>query len=693
MIRALLAAVLALAVLATPARAAEPLLQLVSEHPYELHVDSDSPKVHVPVGFVADVDDLLVRVVSARLGDQERPDVVDSFQPELVAESETRGAAIVVTVRTVRPTLQQGSYDVLLDVVRRDDPDRRQRIALEIVHPAASLRPVSTLQIRRRDDFLFFGGGKTTSPPLTLRETAGRSRLTDVAVLQVDLPSSPHDGKLRFDDAGTIRPRKQGRLDYTLSGSFPIGTSTGALDVEAPQLAAAVPVAYEIRHQRNPWWIPVLVLLGVGTSFLLRHLLSTVVDRNEARLRISALKAQLAKEVEERPDVGYGNELRGIVAKVDTALGEKDPPTLVAAERTAQEEFASARADYDRRRGAAQAALAKTETVVATPWRLPATVAAVVAEARTRLGEAEETLKTGDIGAAETAAREVERDLAEQVRDSADAWCGEARAFLDALATVPVPLRESVASARAEVDAALPAALLGSAQPDAQALLAGVHSAHRAVELLRRDVLPALGEILSEFQTLLTGKASEDSLTTLERARAELSSDSGQAVKAAVVAAEAALRTTESAQSPEAQAKLNGMLERGELLQAAREMGTAPDRDRGERAPGWVSGPRVPVDAADVPTPAPVIHTTITERVLTADAAAARRWRAEIFRADALRTVLIAVILAAAGYAAFQGKFDGTVPELIAVFFWGLGLDFSVQSALEATGQPPRTSA
>jgi hypothetical protein len=292
--------------------------------------DADSTAIRIPItlrsGLAA--KDLTVEMLDVALGELEQPALTDAFVPSVQAPGGSRGAALIITVKSDHG-LRAGTYNVLL-VIRKPQssatPMEEQRLQLQLSHPAAQLQAPSTLIIERTHyiPYLWLSTPKPTS--LSLREITRDSRVGstagDLTIQQSDpakTGDSPISGRLRFTKPTAVPAGRVAEHDFVLDGDFPLGRAAGTLLVTAPQLQSPVTVNFEVRTRLYPIWIVLVALAGILLGWWTRVFLSNRIARERAREQAFELLQRLDREIARRPDQDFQQKARDIRAK----LGDK----------------------------------------------------------------------------------------------------------------------------------------------------------------------------------------------------------------------------------------------------------------------------------------------------------------------------------------------------------------------------------
>lgn len=693
-------------VCAPPAVAAgKPLLSLVRGTSHEMRDDARSVTVSVPVEPAKRVAlrDLTLTVMSVALGNREEPGLVEAFVPTLVPRSRGRAARIDVRVNT-QHAADPGEYRVLLEVHRRT---RRQRIALTITHPAATLHAPATVIVERTEGFLLWKE-KLGSRPLRLAETSGKTRLGPLAVDQVDGPTGSRvtNGEVTFPNAREVAPRRRTTLAPTLSGSFPRGTSTGTLAVDAPQLASAVSVAYEVRSKRHVGTLLLAIMLGVLAGYLARVGLKAIIDRNRQRQRGYELLDDIAAEREQRPDSVFEKAVDDLSEGFAPQLSKRGTPEEIKAKiDTAAKRFEKAVNDHETATAATRSALIDLTTLVETPWAAPRDIRERLTSQGEELQAATAALERNDATSAKAAISRARSAISGPVRDRAQAWSVRVEEFLaaPALTRLPVALRVQVDAARSDLSTTIASAGLDEPQPNLNRILPAVHvgesrlrrtvAALSQVSLTVADVVDALRDGASTDRDALAAvEAADRALSSTLRTRLD-----DPAFDTIVERLDALLDTLRTAIEQPVEgdmailAQVRARLDVGRYADAA----TIAARPRVRAEPRLSRSSTTSAAAAVAYQPNLVAAETAVApaTIATQRAAPLERFRVRLSRATSLavlaqasllRTLLVLAAAVLAGYALLSNAFVGSVEQLIAAFFWGFASDVTAEGLVAA---------
>lgn len=544
---------------------------------------------------------------------------------------------------------EAGEYTVTALLVAGD---HRQSVTLTLVRPAARLSATATVEVEAFDSLPIAGrwpgddGGGVlplgvdrgaSLVSLTARQVEpGRGRVVLSAACDGDAPC-PLDEASPVALAAPGRPDGVVRLDYEVEG-FPLGTTTRTVELRSPQLAAPTTVAFEVTRRRSPLLIPLVVVAGVATGWLVRTALTGAI----ARGRLARSRRRLAEEVDGLHRRYADDDLRADLDRLARDASEAaDEERLEAVRKEVSELLGAAQ---DRLAGARQRVEAVAAPVAGT-WTLPPAVAEALRDLRGAVVALEDRLRAGDgSGAVEQAAG------AENLLHALDS---RGRAWIDGLAATLARLGQAIAGA----------------QPGG-----GIDVLGDAVARARSQAATADGdgprEVLQRCQALL-GHADDvlERAVAVVEARAARDQELARSVLAALRAgpdAEARLRhatplLAELLRVPAPTAAAGATVRESSLRRVAN--GGAPVGERADLAPASL-------DPGARHAGAPAAPYALSLTLGTA--------------AELGRAAILAVLVAVAAYATYGSDWVGTLPDIVTVFGWAFALDLSVEAVQAA---------
>ncbi len=717
--------------LAAPALARD-LVELPAGQVYSVKVDADVRTLWIalaaPAGGTLDGLDVGQKPIDVGLGDWHDNSLREAFTATLSESAPGQHPGIALEVQLAKLP-QPGTYDVRLSLRQGQE---RQFLNLQVLVPEARLRAQATPLVERVIGL--FNGVEDTPGLFTLSETSGRSRVTNLSLQPVTAATSGDTtltGYLRFDTApGTppvpvvIPPGGSANIPYSVSGDFPVGTAKGTVELLSPQLQTPLTVTYEVRTRRTVLWVPLLLVLGLLTGYLLRTWLKYQVELNEKRVAAESLRQKLEEERRLRPDPLYLASL----AEVDAPLAQLrtlDVKGLAEQLPKAEQKFEAARAEFDKRQAETQARLAEAEQLLSIAWSLPPSVQETLGKAREALGASRRLLESHSVAAADEALGNQLASLAQRLREQLRAWRRSVDTQLARFDDAPLPLREedqkTLSTQIERLHDALRQLPLDAAQLDLRAVLSGAHDA-------RTMLINTEPQLREQLQRILYGvrdvfDAGGVPLTGLEQELREWSRPPSDRVEDELEWLINRSRPLERVLKQVTVAQLRGTPDeatRG-LIDQRRYVDLAARvvKQRQEEAhrgspilesftepfglPEAEPPPATAISLPSVPAIPPVTFPETPHGLLGAIPEALSRLLERLVRpaapvapaagqalafktllwARAARTIIAGIGIIAVGYILFAEKFTGTDQDMATVFVWGFTIDVSVDALVD----------
>jgi hypothetical protein len=502
---------------------------------------------------------------------------------------------------------------------------------------------------------------------------------------------------------------------------FPVGNSTGKLEINSPDLKAPITVDVEVKARLYGYWIPVLVVLGLIAGLQLREWLPQRIALSAAEAAGAQATAKVREQVELIKDAQFLQAVKPALEELErhwmrpskawARLAAVDrASSIVKAQDAAKAAIDSALADLAVRMQAARGTLAALIRVAAQPERLPPPMHSAFAAIPDACEQASAALEKQDAAGAQSVLDRARSDMVRALRQAWSAWLQTHPALdadLNMLRALMDPRRDTArgygpaGTVLAQRAYDLAAANLGT--PDFEDLaavargldawrdLGAARSAALAlwVQHLASDTgsllwlvgsrLPANANLDAEAEAVRTASAAllEGLRGQVMRAGAfeALAVDPKPLFKAAsdLVRACVAASRADAAASAEALQ----LLDQRQYFSAVLALPY-----RGEQE--WAE----PIgDAAkDVQLPAPpyigqALPIALPGAPARVDAATLEQLRLratrEVLMAQRWTSVVVGLITVLVSYAFFQDRFVGTAGEVLGLFFWGMSADLS----------------
>ncbi|WP_437981397.1 hypothetical protein [Sorangium sp. So ce117] len=475
----------------------EPLVKAVAVSEQEIYDDGRQGEHRFPFTPADGVDPSALTAHVTRVLVGQRPDL-QRIQVFLVSAKVLPEAGPTILVKIQKPELvaKPASYELGLVLKgKARDSEVTQTVSLKLVHPAAQLRLPPTLVISRSQlPLLDLSWGDYPST-LELTEISQRSRLSGVTLRQVDEPlhqGEPVHGRVQRQTIAAIGAGWTEPAPIALSGSFPMGTTKGRLEVSAPQLEAPVLFDYEVRARAPTILVPLVFLAGVGLGQLLRGRLLKREEKLARELRASDIRDKL-KRLAQRSERDAKVALQQQLQALDDAGGdeEKLDAEIVKADKLLE---ATRLARAEARQKLLQK-LAREAAVLDRGWMLsPVMELAPVADA---LAEAQRRAAEDDLVEARNAERRAEEATYALARSARD-WAGKLVIRLEEIERLFQPARSTFSAMIQAVRSSCAAVKAEPGSVALEPLLTAAHAANDAALQLAQQLDRALSALADE---------------------------------------------------------------------------------------------------------------------------------------------------------------------------------------------------
>jgi hypothetical protein len=339
-----------------------------------------------------------------------------------------------------------GSYVLSLDISEtapaEGRPPKAQAVTLTLQRPEPKLVTSSQLLI---DQEYFTWPSHSRASRLRLTEQSKKARLTGVQIVDVRDPSSnvPVDRAML---AVTLTPPTiaAGSVVFPqvqVDGSFPLGTTTGKLEIRADQLATPLTINYEVRAKQTAWWIVLITAAGFLFGWWIRKYLSNRQARAKALAAASRVLEDVRNTLAQIADAEFRAAAQAAQSKLLGARREPKAEKIDEVVAQSIEALASARTALAARRKTVVETLEPLAALARRNWQLPSDSATSgLAQLRAELGEVQSLLDQHDAGRARDRLGLIPTGvLVQLVRDLAT-WRFEAEKYLAALVRHPPAL-------------------------------------------------------------------------------------------------------------------------------------------------------------------------------------------------------------------------------------------------------------
>jgi hypothetical protein len=417
--------------------------------------DEDIIRVDLVLQPAGKVIEPILRDVA--LGDRHDQTFMNLFTVEMEKLPPDAKAHPAMLIRVKPRSLQQGSYKLRIELrplkpVVADKSQAPAKPAKAAVPKSTTIAPVVakeppsvTIELKLPDTKIktadklvinqVWHGILTDDPPaLNLTGTSGQNiRLTDVKIHQTDLSGKETVAsslKVNFASVPEIAPGDTKSSAITLVGTFPLGTSTGAALITAPQLKDPVWITFDVKARRAKWIIVAVMMLGLFLGFAVRIWVKKRMELQEARLKAFAAYEIIEREAK-RPDAEFGRLVNPSLVALDTAIKHGNVEALNKAITDANTVLAAAIADLNSRRDIAKRQLETLTRLAKNRPMLPIAIAEAITIDGAALETARGLLGTDDVAGAQQSMKPSITTLGDALGDAASTWRGNAKSMLD----------------------------------------------------------------------------------------------------------------------------------------------------------------------------------------------------------------------------------------------------------------------
>jgi hypothetical protein len=614
------------------------------------------------------------------------------------------GLKVHVDLNTLAET---GTYTVTVALTATGDAaqPKTQGLTFQLTHPAASLTAVAALKLEHVG--FFFSPGEGLPTKLRLHESTRRSRLTEVTLEDKGTGEVLVQRQTAGQDASplTVPAGETVFVPLEVTGNRTLGTHSGMLTLRAPQLASPVEVAYEVIVRHPKWMIPAVLLLGLGIGFFTRIFLRNRIEKRKAQDDLLMQWQALEQERSRYPDAGYQERLKAIAGNLDRAGTEGKVEEMRTALQTARTDLLAAQEALSHQRKAAGTRAGQLKALLEKGRQLPTRLSQPMVQAAQALREALTRVDTDPTGVL-VQLEAAESGLNTRLLQEATEWRRTLRmqAVLSEL-----PLETEVQTQLGGQWTALQQSMEPlqdglESQPLLESLEDSFAKARTFSEQLQTQVVSRVRSTLEILEQGMQDLEHFKTLRTRTDAFAQRRNDWERAeglaalYREARTLLEALAGLIRSQTPPAAEAAVSALLEEYRYEEAARAAVPAA-----KPPPETMLGPQPlffggeddressPLPARSTSAPTDMLLRDTLKQVpsllaagmggpsLTLHQLQARNLRA-LFWEQALRSVLVWLVLVFAAFLLFEKAFIGTFMDYATLFFWAFTTDASVEA-------------
>jgi hypothetical protein len=217
-----------------------------------------------------------------------------------------------------------GTYEVSIayNIDTGREKDHMKLLTLTLLRPAAILDTISTVYIN-------VIGTSVTGTPFAIQETGGKAAINCLHLFAPVFPGARVWNLVVF-------PARSHRIPAgsTFSTAYvpnrnwlrklPLGTTTGKIQIMAPEMSVPLSVPFVIVHKLSKGWIIFVVFLGLLAGALIRHLLKDRREWEILRLKGYQLSQRIVEETAKVGDPVFRQEMDVLIKDLNKDLGAKE---------------------------------------------------------------------------------------------------------------------------------------------------------------------------------------------------------------------------------------------------------------------------------------------------------------------------------------------------------------------------------
>lgn len=704
----------------------QPLVTLVSGAnqtflPKDLKSDSDF-EVRIPV-TVADGKKLNVRKLDVIYKDGRTEGLFKAFDVIPVDASAAEGAALLVTSKQ---TLWPGVYVVSLGIAASDTPKDEQSVVLNLTVPSPQVTATPKVVVSQLILPWPFGSSPFADT-LEVRETSGKIAALELTPMEMhDAPAHGDaiSASLKFGvpaSGPSARLKAPAKFVVTPEGEFPLGTTTGHIDIVSPSISPSLSVPFEVRAHRSQLLILLVAALGTLLGWYVRVHLTQRQTLLDAKGAIAAATRTVLRARQTCQDPGFGASMLTLLQQLADAQETDDPKKMNDAAKAVEDEVKKQRDALEARVPAVSTKIQNVHKIADVQWSLPPSLSGAVSALRGPVSRATDLLSQRNLTDAEALIDTQIDDAIPALARGLVQFGQQLSKYLDAAASSPFPAtgpntqrlsdlaKESVSTAQ-EIASAV---RTGSLEETTVALNkthalfqevkgfadAAVAMANNLCDFVRERLREAFGDIDARFapvreastaaaeqfaqgvltpQTAIFGLGTESVRAAWKGMLLSLSPSVAQDTLQDALGHAQWQQAVELAIKAAAKAPDTHALDEQKAMSARTDLVTELTDSEGVTAaaatPATSLGTQLPID------PAKEIASQSKDR---------QAFIAQSRATAALQSFCFGALFVVGAYVAYGENWIGTAKEMLAVFVLAFGMDLTSDSVLSALKKPP----
>lgn len=444
------------------------------------------------------------RIFDVQYRDGRSNAIVADFEADINPADAHHGDSLVIQTTPNSQNLRPGAYTVTVHVAPKSSPDKAQEIVLVLQKPAPTLSLGPTVVIKHQNNFLGLGWSRTDAGELQLHEDSRNAGLTGIQLRVVPDQGEEHPENMTLQlpaQPFSINAAGEFKASIVPTGSFPLGTSKGKIEIRTPDLTNISSVSYEVRTREHPALILLVAALGAFFGWLVRVFLQHRQELGSASIQASTVAEAIDDARRLIKDRNYGARLEQIRNAVQSASAGGNSAQILQSAKDATESLKKLQTEFETDRAAELAATRPINDVLLKRWNLPASVQTALESARTKLDRVSALLTDNDLTGAKTQREALTNTELVDLINTALEWRLYLSRYFEALVTSAPPIadpeRENLRKTAVKLAENLPQAptVVSTTPAAADAELDTVHR----LSFASKDAIDHLGATARDF--------------------------------------------------------------------------------------------------------------------------------------------------------------------------------------------------
>jgi hypothetical protein len=631
------------------------------------------------------------------------------FEAKVTPATDTHDVALVVIVKSSANKVRPGTYSVGVHLEPFSEKGKvlPQLVSLTLHRLAPEIEVRGTIVLGQVEAIngnlepkpgelqLIEKSHKADATNLTFTDyrDSQSSRIADSGTVQVVLGEGKHENVL---SAGGIR-----KLSVLPRGEFPLGTTSGKIDIRSSELSAPVTATYQVYARRNLGWLAALATAGIICGLIIRVSLQNLRQRLQARIAASETMQQIANYLADIDDTTFRDAVVKIRKNIRTASQSTDPDSIAAAVKAANDNLVAELSAVEQRLKPLVESTNALQSVLDRNWMLPPQSQALLQQALVQLRGVKELLKRRNTGEADAELSQMMKDSVYRLSTSLGKWSADLGKYLSVLAAHPPPLPSDAQTGLKQFadevtgQASWPYVMSASIDGEmAKASLEKAHGFFQKAEAVLHEIDALSSAFIEWVAEQLHVDANSPETNTVRNAtqkeaeaiRDDLFEPSTGRIR--LQSSNSELRQTwlqfiRIAAPAIDESKVSDLLSRGAWEEAIALAKSAPPNTTA--AAIRVSASPMPQNftiPAVSPTPDRNAVFDLELPPLTGSVSERRLMQVQSNRAAALQSAFFAILLICGLYAVYVDSWVGTYKEMFAIFLLAFGIDLTSDSVL-----------